>query len=809
MPQKSDLDNPTTQLLQQAGAMRSLARRLLGDREAANEAAHEVWLASTAASGDSERGHTYVRASLRNRLRDWRRSRDRRRQREDHVASRGSQVSTDDVVAQAEIRQCVLEAVKSLAEPLRTTIWLRFFDDLPPRTIAKRMRVPVNTVRSRVRLGVVALRQRLDRLHDGDRKRWQLALLPAAGWPIAAVVVSVLGVLTMKKIMLLAGSLLFAFVGGYVALQWLDPLVVTPVATAPESALALSVDVRDESQRRAQRDRTMAASDPESRASYTVQGSIALRMATDGTLVSAGSGVITIGDKLSNKLHILEVKEGRFSFSLAGKSDFVMQMLRLDEWSTENPFANWQCSSEQRSITVAVKAYPAGRVHVVAAGSLQPLRGVDVMRVDMDTNDALPPADVLGFPDSPHVAYLQGTASPCFLTGVRPQASYYVSAPSYAWQRIEIDHEHGGDRVVALHPGGDLQVSIRNAGGNPAMRLRVRHGEKCLRELSVSADKMLVGRLPVGPLTVSLEYGERIAPVGQRHEVATSTFTITAGRTTQLVLDCVGDAPALGPLRELHGTLTVSKAWGKTTSQILLIPTDRAPLQGEIKASRSRRRLWPLAQRESWQCSNVLPGRYRLLVTGFGMERDVEVPADGPVPVVDIVAPDPVESELVVLERGTGIPVHCSGVHLMRRGPDGVYRFIVRGRYLDGSGSLLRSLPGDYRLQAWMPRRVTKDVHVRAGSKFEFLVERSYGTLLVFRSGNAHVLVDSADVQLTSDVPGARVLQCLKVGFMLSTHVSRKGPYRLRVTIPGYRPLDTVLTIGEGWEHTYVPIEQV
>lgn len=801
MPQKRDPENPTTELLQQAGAMRSLARNLLGDRDAATEAAHDVWLAA----GESKQSDSYVRASLRNRLRDWRRSGARRRQREGLAANREAHAATDDIVAQAEVRQRVIEAVKSLAEPLRTTIWLRFFDDLPPRVIAKRMRVPVNTVRSRVRLGVEALRRRLDHMHDGDRSRWRAALLPAAGWPLALAVVPLLGVLTMKKVMVLAGAAALAFFGGDTALQWLNPVVAAPANGAAEVAEApISVET-DEPQRDPNREDAGGSGLPVPNANFAVQGTVELRMVADGSLAAAGNGTLELHDDDSGEVRVVDVVDGRFRLEQTAKARLFVERLSLDRWSTQLKADHLQCSPEQLQIVLEANAYPAGRTHFVDATTLQPLVGVDVVRIW--TSPFEEELDALGLmgPTSP---CLQGASSPCFVTGNAREGEYCASAPGYAWQQFAIDHEHGGDRIVALHPGGDAAITIRNAPTEVVGRLRVRQRGKCIRELQVSGHQMRVDRLPVGPLAVSIEYGERDAAKGHRHAVAEQAFAITAGSRTDLVLDCTGTPPPSGPLREVHGTLTVGKAWGDAYTRIWLIPSDRAPLQGEVAAVASKRRKWPLQRAEPWHCTKVLPGRYRLLVNGFGLERDIEVPATGPVPLIEIEAPEPVVSEVAVVMRGSGDPGHSSSMYLLQRGPDGVDRFGVRGRYIDGSRWSFRSLPGDYELVAFTPGRTVAKLTVQEGSRHQIFFERRYGTLLVFRSGLAHVPVDPADVQLTSANPAARVTQCVDVGFRLSTHFTHKGLYRLRVAIPGYRPLDTVVTIGDGWGTTEVHLEQ-
>lgn len=54
-----------------------------------------------------------------------------------------------------------------LAEPYRSTVALRFFESLPPRTIALRMSAPVETVRTRLKTAIERLRANLDREYGG------------------------------------------------------------------------------------------------------------------------------------------------------------------------------------------------------------------------------------------------------------------------------------------------------------------------------------------------------------------------------------------------------------------------------------------------------------------------------------------------------------------------------------------------------------------------------------------------------------------------------------------------------------------
>lgn len=105
----------------------------------------------------------------------------RRRLRRERVVARpeGSprEIRPGAALERAELRRQVVEAVTDLREPYRSTIVLRFFEDLTLEDVARSQGVPLNTVKTRVARGLSLLRARLDRLH-GRRGSWVFILEP-------------------------------------------------------------------------------------------------------------------------------------------------------------------------------------------------------------------------------------------------------------------------------------------------------------------------------------------------------------------------------------------------------------------------------------------------------------------------------------------------------------------------------------------------------------------------------------------------------------------------------------------------------
>jgi len=84
-----------------------------------------------------------------------------------------------------EAQRLVAGLVLGLEEPFRTTLLLRYYEDLSAADVARRLGVPAGTVRWRIKHALDELRPALDRAHGGSRERWHALLLPLPGRPPA------------------------------------------------------------------------------------------------------------------------------------------------------------------------------------------------------------------------------------------------------------------------------------------------------------------------------------------------------------------------------------------------------------------------------------------------------------------------------------------------------------------------------------------------------------------------------------------------------------------------------------------------
>lgn len=159
--------------------VRRLAQTLLRDESDAADVAQEAWknaLEADAPAAQDPRG--WLARIVRNTARMRRRGEARRDLRE-RTAARPEQLPSAAEIAQREsLRRDVVECVLSLSEPQRTAVLLRFYEGLPPRAIARRVGVPVETVRSRIRTGLERLKGDLDA--HRPRATWMVGLMPFA-----------------------------------------------------------------------------------------------------------------------------------------------------------------------------------------------------------------------------------------------------------------------------------------------------------------------------------------------------------------------------------------------------------------------------------------------------------------------------------------------------------------------------------------------------------------------------------------------------------------------------------------------------
>ena len=177
------------QLLAHRAWVGRLAAALAPDEARAADLEQEVWRrALERPPGPLAAPRAWLRTVLRRARRDQWRGNVRRHARERAGARHEALPSTADLVARAEVQRRVVEAVLALREPYRSTLMLRFWEDVPPRTIAQRQQIPVETVHTRTKRALAQVRASLGE----EAQTWRtvralaLPLMPGASWGTSA-----------------------------------------------------------------------------------------------------------------------------------------------------------------------------------------------------------------------------------------------------------------------------------------------------------------------------------------------------------------------------------------------------------------------------------------------------------------------------------------------------------------------------------------------------------------------------------------------------------------------------------------------
>ena len=193
---------PHELLLGQAGFLRRLARDLVRDPHAADDAVQDAWLA---ALEHPPRHQGNLRAWLGTILRNIVAQRgEARSRREHHEAQAGRASEERPGGGSGETVRLVTDLVLSLEEPYRATVLARYFEELTPAQIAERERVPLATVKSRLQRALEMLRARLQRENGTNWSACLVALLTPGRIGKGALLMSLKSKIAVGAVLLLA-----------------------------------------------------------------------------------------------------------------------------------------------------------------------------------------------------------------------------------------------------------------------------------------------------------------------------------------------------------------------------------------------------------------------------------------------------------------------------------------------------------------------------------------------------------------------------------------------------------------------------
>ncbi|MCZ6598296.1 MAG: RNA polymerase sigma factor, partial [Planctomycetota bacterium] len=222
-------------LRRHGASLRTLARSLVGDDQRAEDIVQEAWLTAVERPPRKRAAlFTWLSRVVRN-LAFSSLSRERQRGERERAAARAETVEdVRETELGFEHQERLVRALRSLREPYRTTIHLRYYRELSPGEIAVRQGVSLETVRTRLRRGLALLREKLDAAY-GDRDAWHAGLLAlvrprkAAAAPLTTAT-TLGGMILMKKLVIGATA------AGLVALVWVAARDVSTPAAVERAA---------------------------------------------------------------------------------------------------------------------------------------------------------------------------------------------------------------------------------------------------------------------------------------------------------------------------------------------------------------------------------------------------------------------------------------------------------------------------------------------------------------------------------------------------------------------------------------------
>jgi RNA polymerase sigma-70 factor (ECF subfamily) len=414
---------------------------------------------------------------------------DARRARREHAAARPECAvpSPEEILEREDQRRALVERVLALEPPLREVMVLRYLEELPPRAIARRLGLPVETVRTRQKRGLDLLRGRMDRESRGDRAAWSLALVrglqvPASTAEVCGVLAgaSLGGVLVMGVVQKVA---LGAAAVGLVVLGALRVSGERARAEEPESAVTEPVE--------------LVASAPVALEGGSVESAAEARVALPAAVLPPAPAPLSVAAPTVGSL-LLRVtwhdgtpaEDVAATIHASGAEDFYADAFEVRTGADG---------------TVLVEGVPPGRV----SPSLD--RGMDAARVEVVAGELVVLAFVLprGYDVSGRVVELDGSpvaGAEILLTTMGAAAtSFHRVARSDAEGRFLVRSIDGLGWLTARAPlhaptasyalfsgagatldvqltfpgaGGTVEGDVRDASGNPVAGAQVIAGEE-------------------------------------------------------------------------------------------------------------------------------------------------------------------------------------------------------------------------------------------------------------------------------------------------------------------------------------------
>jgi RNA polymerase sigma-70 factor (ECF subfamily) len=650
---------PRDEWLEHAQALRRLAASLVSDEHEAQDLVQETWLRASRAQQSQG---PWLRTVLRNLVRDRSRERARRASSERSAARDEELPSASEMAERLDVAQRVALEVARLAEPYRTVIHLRYFEGLSPEDIARRSRVPLETVRTRLRRGLAQLRERMDGAYGGRRAAWSVALAaiawrgkPALTATIGATLATVGGLIMSTKVVLSATAVVIAALSLFVwqrsnpepvlggAPPAKERAIEGPVATPKVAALDDSVakptaDVRAPA--------TTPALPPDADdASIEVRGTVVI---TDenGVERKDESGVLGIATGTSEadaKRFDLAFEHGQWSTRIPRDRWLVFGALTANHREAVLPKPA-PIKPDGTPIVVRGEWTKRGRLRVIDAKTKQDLSEVEVRCSERGWRanpEATHPGD-----DERIKPVIEHAASPFDLPERTRLTPYWVHAPNHAWARIDFQHKVGGMRTIELSPTpssaivaveGDLPknaiVRLYPTEPRPPGELGIQFSLPEPEQMQSWIAEVAVHASTTGPTRIDdLQPGKFLATVevGEyegKLRVGSAPIEVKAGETAHVTVPI--DASLLAvPRTHLFGTIEVPESLDRANCSLKLarVGEGEKPFQkrlAEMSYSQGDRSTL------RWDAGPMRTGDYVVTLTSLQHRQVIHAPGPG------------------------------------------------------------------------------------------------------------------------------------------------------------------------------------
>ena len=740
-----------------------------------------------------------------------------------------------ELAATLEVHGRVTDAVLALPEPYRTTVHLIFLQDLSAREVARRQGVPVETVRTRAKRALRQLRGQLDAAYAGRRAAWRAALLPLTGWGVerggtlaasaSSAKATGLGVLTMStalKTSLVAVALLLC-----VIVAWKEGgSLFVPSTPAPESVarpdaatppVEASAEPRPPGEARVAAARgpgatpapaatALGAGDPRLTGTVTV-----LERAGSELTELDGHFLLRRVGRESGKPIEVEVRAGHFALELPDHRDVLVSGMVLGG-RVAYPTVERHSRPQLGGLALTARWVPRTTLRVLDAGSRADLAQLTVLSDLRGSGSSAHPGD-----HRPEHVCLGDARSPLELPARDGVHGYWVGAPGYAWGFVRVDHRSGGERELALSPGGALVVQIANPRPELRLHLRLYSGDEApegyrtgyLVDVEPDGGVCRLDGLAEGAYLIAAEVGLWSDPA---LVLAEETAGVRAGEATEVQLTL--DDEALGaPPVPFRGTLHLAQPHGPSVS--LLVKRVGGPRLREGDQSVVRHEELEAAgdgRTFAWDAGQVSPGRYLVRVDPLQVARFFDVGPDGETQArVDV--GELTEVEVRVVERPSGETLLLDSIAWSRGTPReaGVWQLESVDRAATEETFHLVVPTGLLGLSAHSPLHGGGSKWVELGPgrhTLELEMRRLESLEVVFQDGETRVPWDWSMRVRAERIGGdgeGRVGG--ERGGVLTVVVPEPGPWRLAFSdIAGFEPIEPVEVVVRAGETERVQV---